>query len=364
MNFLKNIFASKEEPIKSYSDFWNWFAKNEKAFYIVVKESGNIDEVFFDKLSTQLNKIKDGFFFVTGMFDDNTVELIITAEGSIEDIVFVEKLINAAPKINGWKFTPLKPALDITNVCIEMDGYRYDSENISFYSNEHPDKPDEIDITVVYDNFNEEDKTSITNGVFIFLDNFLGELNFATTIDSVNVIGKNYTQKELIKIEKLKDFLTWREKEFVEKYEGVRHNTEKDNYSALEATLENGKPLVAIINSDLLAWDSKASHPWILNIEIKYNGENKNGMPDNNTYKLMDKIEDDILLTLKDYDGYLNVGRQTADGVREIYFACKDFRKPSLVLHDIKTKYAGKIDIGYDIYKDKYWSSFERFMRN
>ena len=51
--------------------------------------------------------------------------------------------------------------------------------------------------------------------MFIFLDNFLGELNFVTTIDHVSVIGKKDAEKELVPIGKLKDFLMWREKEFL-----------------------------------------------------------------------------------------------------------------------------------------------------
>jgi len=197
-----------------------------------------------------------------------------------------------------------------------------------------------------------------------FLDNFLGELNFATTIDNLKVIGKGQAEKELISIEKLKDFLIWRQKEFIEKYEGTRHNTDNDNYSSFEAKRDDGKALVAIINTGLLAWDSKASHPWILNIEMKYDGENTNGMPDNKTYKLMSVIEDEVSKELKDFEGYLNIGRQTADSLREVYFACKEFRKPSKVLHKIKNKFAGKIDITYEIYKDKYWQSFDRFITN
>ena len=61
---------------------------------------------------------------------------------------------------------------------------------------------------------------------------------------------------------------------FVEKYNGFRHNTENDSYSGLDATLKNGLPLVAVINTDLLNWDSKASHPWIAIMEIKYDGKN------------------------------------------------------------------------------------------
>jgi hypothetical protein len=326
-----------------------------------VKERRNIEKEFFDKLSPKLGEIKDGFFYLTGMDKDNTAELVLTADGAIKNIVFVEELVNAAPKIPGWKFTALKPAIDIESLSIGMGKFTFDKNNVSFYANEHAAYPDEIDITIVHNNFSEKDKTAITNGVYIYLDNYIGELAFATTIDNLTVTGKAGAKKEPIAIEKLKDFLIWRQKEFVEKYEGIRHNTENDSYSAFEAKLKTGKPLVAIINADLLKWDSKASHPWILTIEIKYDGSKTNGMPNNATADLLNKIEDEITAQLKDYEGYLNIGRQTADNAREIYFACKDFRLPSKVLYNIQRQYAGKMDIGYDIYKDKYWKSFNRF---
>ncbi len=53
--------------------------------------------------------------------------------------------------------------------------------------------------------------------------------------------------------------------------------------------------------------------------------------------------------------------RPTADRVREVYFACRDFRKPSKVLYKLGNDYADRIEISYEIYKDKYWQSFNRF---
>jgi Family of unknown function (DUF695) len=296
------------------------------------------------------------------MFNENTVELIFTAEGDVKNIFFVEELVNSAPAVNGWMFTALKPALNIENVSIQMAGYEFNSKNISFYSNDDPNIPDEIDITVVHQDLDSNNKTTITNGVYIFLDNFLGELNFVTTIDEINVIGKADVVKELIPIEKLKDFLIWRQKEFIEKYEGVRHNTENDTYSSLKTQLKSGNASMAIINTDLLNWSSKASHPWVVDVEIKYDGRRHNGIPDTETYNLLNEIEDEILEELKDFDGYLNIGRQTAEGARNIYFACKDFRKLSKVLYQVQQKYRARFDVGYDIYKDKYWLSFNRFM--
>ncbi|TKC08302.1 DUF695 domain-containing protein [Pedobacter polaris] len=361
MSFLKNIFGSKEETINNYDDFWNWFQKNEKTFYKAVSQNNAIEKNFFEKLSPRLNELREGYYFLTGMMNDNTAELVLTADGIVKNIVFVEELVNAAPVIDGWKFTALKPALNIEDVTIRMADYEFTKSNISFYYNEDPNYPDEIDVVIINNDLNEANKDTIINGTFIFLDNLLGELNFATTIDNIVVLGKENAQKELIPIEKLKDFLIWREKEFIEKYDGLWHSTETDNHSILEGTLQNGKPLLAVINMDLLSWENKASHPWILDIIVKFVPD-KNGFPNDKTMAQLNDFEDILLGELKDSEGYLNIGRETADGTRDFYFACKDFRKVSKVVEKIIADYEDKFNISFDIYKDKYWQSFNRFI--
>jgi hypothetical protein len=348
--------------IKTYKEFWDWFLTNEKKFYTVLKEAENIEKDFFDKLSQKLNELKEGFWFLAGMHNETTAELILTPDGEIKNIVFVEELVSIAPKLGNWKFTALKPALDVNDTNIEMTGYKFNQHNLHFYSNEINEYPDEIDICVVYDDFKKDDQ-AIINGVYIFLDNFLGELNSVTTIDNLKITSRQEAEKELIPIAKLKSFLIWREKEFIEKYKGTRYKTENDSYSTFEATMENGDPMFAVVNTDLLKWDRKASHPWILEVIIKFDG-NEHGMPDSETYKKLDAIEDSIMLKLKDSDGYLNIGRQTADNERVIYFACKDFRLPSKVIYDLKQSAEHSVEIEYYIFKDKYWRTFNRFNVN
>jgi hypothetical protein len=361
MSLFKKIFEKNDTPTTSYSDFWAWFQKNEKDFYNVVKSEQNIEKGFFDILTPKLAELKDGYFYLTGMYDDNTVELVFTADGNTKNIVFVEELVNAAPNINGWKFTALKPALKSEDVSISMEGYVFTDKNLHFYSTDLEEYPDEIDITFIHDDLTEENKEQITPGIYIFLDNYLGELDFVNNIDSFKIVEKNQAKEELIPISKLKDFLSWRQNEFIERYEGVRYDSENDSYSILEAELESGNNLIAVINTELLSWNSKASHPWIAVLTLKYDGSKTNGMPSKADYKLLDKIEDEIMRELKDIDGYLNIGRQTANGEREIYYACRDFRKPSKVFYKTQQNYSGSFDIDYEIYKDKYWQSFERF---
>jgi len=358
---IKSLLRKKDKPIKTYQDFWDWFKLNERKFHEVVNKGTNIPKGFFNKIAPKLNELRAGYWYLSGMYDNKTAELIITADGVIENIVYVEELIACAPKLNNWRFTALKPEIDMGDSSIQMNRYAFGLDTLSFYYTEDKDYPDDINLTIIHKNFKTEDKASIVNGVYIFLDNYLGELKTATIIDELDVIGQKDALKEVIPISKLKDFLVWREKEFVEKYEGTRRDTENDSYSSLEATLKNGSPIVAIINTDILNWDSKASHPWVSVVTMTYNGSKNNGLPDDNTYQILNDIEEEINDILKDKDGYINIGRDSGDNNRHIYFAFRDFRAPSKVLQKLKEQHQGKLRFQFEIYKDKYWRTFEKY---
>lgn len=362
MGILSNLFNKNSTPvITTYAEFWAWFRKNESQFFASVKGGNDIDQQFFSKLSPMLDQLHEGIFFLTGMFNKETVELVLTADGFIKRIPYIEDLVSAAPNIQGWKFTALKPPMDAEGFTIDFAGNIFSNESLSFYANEHSDTPDKIDLLVVHKDYVEADNSNFVKGTDIFLENYLGELNLVTMIDNLT-IGAADDCMDLIPINKLKDYLIWREKEFVEKYGELRWLEENDNFSSLKAELEDGKPLVAIVNSALLEWKGKASHPWILAIEIKYNGEDNNGMPDDVAYAEMERFEDQLLIELRPIEGYLNVGRQTADGLRIVYFACTEFRRPVKVMDQLISQEGNKMDIQYDVYKDRYWGSFDYFI--
>lgn len=358
MNFFKKLFG-REEKVTDADSFWKWFLLHEKSFHAAVNGQKDINESFLDYLMPKLEQLNSWFACSAGMFDDTIAELIITAQGDVKTFVFAEELVAAAPPISRWKFTALKPPTGLA-ISIEMDGYKFNDKEMSFFSRDSSDYPDEIEITLVHKNLNEENKDIITNGSFIFLDNALGELNTATLIDNILISASGEEHGELIPLEKLQDFLTWKEKEFVEKYNGARHNTKNDTYSILEAKDDEGLPSIALVNQELLDWDAKASHPWMMVIEIRFKAIN-NGMPDKNISATLNRFEDELVLLLTDSDGYLNLGRNTYNSKRTIYFACKEFRRASKTVHRLLPSYSGNVEITYDIYKDKYWRTMNRY---
>ena len=344
----------------SYQKFWTFFSENKETFFQVVKSHEDIEEKFLDIIAPELKSINEDLLYLTGMFDENTAELIITVDGNIKDIVYAEELIEAAPSLENWRFTALKPESDIKNTSITMEDFEFTKENIFFYSNDDENYPDEIDLTFIHEDLNDDNRNEIANGTFIFIDNYLGELNFLTQIDNFRIAGMSEAEKELIPIEKLKDYLSWREREFTEKYKALKIETNDDSYSLIEARLENGFSLLATVNTDLLKWDKKASHPWISVLRIEYIGDELSGFPDDEDYEILNKMEDEIMLTLKPEEGGLNIGRETAENLREVYFASKDFRKISKVLAETVRRYPD-YNISFEIYKDKYWETFERY---
>ncbi|WP_333864445.1 DUF695 domain-containing protein [Sphingobacterium sp.] len=362
MGFLNNIFGKKENKNDSVQDFWNWFIKNEQSFFQIVKSGEQIDQNFFSKLSPKIDALRKELYFLTGMYDDETAELVVTPDGVIKNIAFVEHLIASAPSLPRWKFTALKPAIaDMEKFKITMYGFSFDIKDMFFYPIQHKYQPDEVDIVIVHPDYTEENKANIAHGIEIFLDNYIGELNSIIAIDNLNVTSTDLATEELIPLLKLKDYLIWREKEFVEKYTDLRHNTTDDTYTAFEGILENDLPILAIINTTLLDWDGKVSHPWIVTLKISYDGTATKGMPDQETYDLMDKFEEALMNNLPNDIGFLNIGRETADNLREIYLACREFRKISMTIDQLIEQYKENLQIDYSIYKDKYWKTFERF---
>lgn len=366
MNFFRKLLG-KPAASSTIAGFWNWFLPNESAFYQIIKKKDGrlIHSRFLDKIVPRLQALNPEFYCETGMLDDASAELVISAEGDIKSFVFVEDLVAAAPVLRNWKFTALKPSTG-TGMSIEMNGTSFDNETIRFLYEEEPGYPDEINLVMVHRDYSEDNKKTITQGCLLYLDALLGELNAATLIDNVAVKAPDPARDlSLIPMDKLNEFLDWKEKEFVEKYEGTRHNTAGDEYAALEGQDEEGLPSIGVVNADLLDWDAKASHPWMTAVVVDYTkmkGMNDNGMPGDAQFGAFKRLQDDLDHQLTDAAGYLNLGRETYKGESRIWYACKEFRTVSrLIDQTLRPHRDAGLACSYEIYKDKYWRTMDKF---
>jgi len=339
-------------------EFWTWFKDNAERFFQVVKLENKISANFINPVSEKLNALRNGYFLLAGMYSDDVAELIITADGDVRVIPFIEKLVNQSPTIHNWKITALKHPSERDDFAVNFSLASLSSDTLFFVFKEDKKYPDLIDIDVVHEDILDANKRLFEQGIFIFLENYIGEIQSIELIDSIEIKARHKAVGELIPISKLSSFLNWRRKEFVEKYDSVKHTTNEDEYTDYESRTNKGKTLIATINTHLLNWEHLAAYPWVAVIRLKYIGTN--GMPTIEEMEQLESIEDMLNEYLSEGLHCLNVGRETGDGLREVYFVCKGFRTPAIALDKV-AKMQMSAEIEFDIRKDKYWKLFNRF---
>lgn len=364
MNFLKKLFGRQQSHtsrIKTIPEFWNWFVAHQSKFHQVVNEHRDVEEKFINPVFDKLNEIQSGAFLLTGMMDEKTAELIITAEGSLLSFPYVEDIVAQAPQLEHWQFTAFKPSMDRPSFSITMDEKDFSTDNVFFYPDIDEQYPDEISIQMVYkDPYNEAEQKLIGSGCYVFLENYLGEIKMSTELDYIDIDHKVDPSVELVPISKLVNYINYRQKEFTERYEATIHDSENANYATFEGT-RNDLPLIGMVNEDLLNWDKKASHPYVMIVSIKYDKEVNNGLPNRALLDQFHEFEEKIRTVLPDHEGYLHVAQTTGEGVRDIFLANKSYTKPITTLQQLKNEVSFEFEI--DIFKDKYWRCMNHLMK-
>jgi hypothetical protein len=360
-------------PNKSaYEYFWKEFMEEEAILY---------KEIRADKLIEGETTPLD---FINGLLEtfegihahlhyDKTkmAQILFSASQSIEKFVFVEALVQHAPKLKRWQFIPLAltPAPRQLTVSIN-ETIKFDRNKLFFYPNLDPKFPDEVHIVVVHDDYGKEDPEAYHFGAAFLLGNDLGELAFAEQIDRLSVVGQAPPKTELIPLTRIDGYLKWRNKEFVENYE-ARWQKEDDPVIVQiagflktdeEPTPESTKPqIMGAFNQTLLEWEDRAAYPWLLQLDIEFSAEPVEEI-DDDFKKYIEIIERELKEALEDKDEYVRIGTLDYGHYISFYYGCKEFREISKIIHEMMCFWENKYERRYEIIKDKYWRSFEKYI--
>lgn len=356
MGFLKKIMGKGTDK-KPAENFWNWFVKNEQRFKKIIDKPDKAG-VFLDELIAQMKHFNPWFKALAGPYDDTKYELIITADGDIALFCKVEELVKAAPAVENWVITAHKQPIGMDKMRIDMLGHEFSADNMKFYPVNDPAYPDEIHIVLVHPDYNEEQKNDFQSGGMIYLENALGEVNTATLIDDYEVKGPPGDGTELIPLLKLEEYLRWREKEFIEKYEKLEAVRPGDGYSVLESEDTAGNPVFATVNTGYKNWDFKAAYPWLVQVDIDFKGSDR-GLPDKKQMGELQAIEDQLFKHLS--ADVINVGHDTHNNRRSVYAYAADYKEVSHKIHEYFDTLETEFEVVFFIRKDKYWKNMEWF---
>ncbi|WP_205510894.1 DUF695 domain-containing protein [Longitalea arenae] len=360
MTGISKYYRKEGEVEQAARRFWQWFVENEHRFRELEKNDSDQALSFLEELIQQMQPFNPYLKALAGPDNNGNYELIITSDGDIALFSKVEELVKAAPEVPNWVFTAHKPALGFEGISIDLYGLQFTTATTSFYPIVQEDYPDEVTIVITHTGYNKELDDQFQAGGMIYLENGLGEVNTATKIDNYETgpVPPASEGIEVIPISKLNDYLNWREKEFVEKYESVPAER-PDTYHLLEAEDKDGKKMLLTVNMECRYWDKKPAYSWLLQVNINYTGD-ENGFPFKEQLIELQTLEEE-LFSLLPGDRTILAGNKTYDNCRNIYFYVSDYRTTAALLNRYVETKETVYEIIFFIRRDKYWRTMEQY---
>jgi len=120
--------------------FWSWFAANRERIermQMHARASSGLSEegaVVLDELHDRLQRYNKLVHPFGGIAADGRFELIFTAEGAPAGFPAIFQLVKAAPKLDNWRFIPLKPRMSVEGVAA-TDKVKLDTARMGFHLN-------------------------------------------------------------------------------------------------------------------------------------------------------------------------------------------------------------------------------------
>ncbi len=357
-------------PSFNPKNFWKWVRSNKAALENVFgkglgdkKQTNAVIEQSVKLLHESL-----GVYLEYKADNENQFHFILTANESAEGFFFVEQAIDCAPKWKNWSFKAFCPPVG-TKLEMKVMKYLATEEKLNFYANENPNFPDDINITILYDDYEEKGAEPIRLLIEKYLSFALGEYIYTTVIDRFTIIHTKDAKKELIPLNKLQSYLKWRQSEFIEKYETMWYGETSNYYHEIIANYEDGKKaMYAMLNTAAINWYDRASHPWLFIFQIQYDRTGVDGAePTNEQKKEFTAIHEDLKSVCRTEEGFVSIGKQimyNKENFLSLLFGCKDYRLAAQIGEMMKIKYGITLPIRYVVRKDKYWQHFAQFSKS
>lgn len=169
--------------------FWTWFSSNAERLRHDFADARAADEIFpvIERIREQLHRYDERLFPLIGLDEDDSPELIITAEGDAQAFLSVFELIKAAPTVDGWRIVPLKPRIGTCEGfrSIEVDGEELALDDTRFVM---ASNGTEVELAILIDDYAEEAEERFRHMALTLVECLIGERDLATRVHALDVV--------------------------------------------------------------------------------------------------------------------------------------------------------------------------------
>ena len=186
--------------------FWNSFSEEESQIREMMnnKVEGETLLNFVDSiLQIAFHKI----YFEMGINNEGKYELILTPEGNRSRLIQLHYWLQHAPQElwEKWNFYSSKPAHAKAGSTLTMYGIEIGENDIEIYPEIENERP-KVNIEIYSSKMMDLDEDQRYSMLFIYLDQFIGELYTMEYIGSITFVNER-TKKQTVKITELRSFI-------------------------------------------------------------------------------------------------------------------------------------------------------------
>lgn len=194
----------------STETFWRWFTENCSRFRTMQTSSR---EELLDEIMDNLHQIDEGLFFEVSEPQDGICDFVITAEGRKELFALVDQVVAAAPSLQGWTFTALRPPMGFS-FAIDYGNVHLDPDELWFLPLSAGNDEEHLGVQIGIPKLKKRDEEEALSASYILLDTGLGERRSAEAIEHVEVVSlpKDADTAGFIRLVELAEYLDWRDR--------------------------------------------------------------------------------------------------------------------------------------------------------
>ncbi|RFS22702.1 hypothetical protein DVR12_12985 [Chitinophaga silvatica] len=186
--------------------FWKWFESNEKE----LRNFQRNPDKYLGQVLDSAENIEGGLAIEFEPPANNTINVTISADGNRDLFPVVQKIVESAPKINGWTFVAFRQRIPIEKVKgmnFEVKGTKLSPDNMKFYP---IITGDTLDLIIYANNITEENYNQAAYSSLLLVDNILGEYDCVMKVrhfDLQNTPTKKEELKDLLPLLDLAEFV-------------------------------------------------------------------------------------------------------------------------------------------------------------
>ncbi|TVZ60379.1 hypothetical protein NA63_2932 [Flavobacteriaceae bacterium MAR_2010_105] len=205
--------------MQKINDFWSWFQECHQELYNLHKFDYDLQIYYYLELNAKLEEYNKDIGFIIKFPESEKAELVITADGNPDGVLYVRNLIAAAPRLPNWNFTAfVQPMIDVekcsqgNDIPYEFDGLTIKASDLKWLPFEHHEATDKWSLMIYIMGYKQLMKdigpTLLEEYIFIILQDLLGEFIVYKRIERVYYDDLLFNQFELLPIHELPEYLS------------------------------------------------------------------------------------------------------------------------------------------------------------